>query len=112
MELLPSGGMEAELPGSGAVVAGTVVVLVLGGIHPDVLHIFDDAGILLDAVLSGAGDAIGMRDGEWGQVAEVGDASDGSGDGAGTGGDLRDSVHGAWVGGAGRHRVGAKFESG
>ena len=33
---------------------------VLGGLHPGVLHVLDDAGILLDAVLSGAGAATGL----------------------------------------------------
>src|ERR1039458_10723959 len=53
-----------------------------------------------------------MRDGERGQVAGVGEASDRRSDGAGPGGDLRDSVDGAEPGGAGGHRVGAEFESG
>src|ERR1035441_29107 len=84
----------------------------LGGIHPDLFHVFDHAGVLLDAVLSGAGAAIGMRDGEWGQVAEVGDANDGSGDGASAGGDLRACVDGGGPRGPGGYRVGAEPESG
>ena len=104
--------LRAEVPGCGPGVAGAAVVFVLGGIHPDLLHVFDHAGVLLDAVLSGAGAAVGMRDGERGRVAEVGDASDRGGDGAGTGGDLRDSVDGAGPGGAGGYRVGAEPESG
>ena len=64
--------LEIEVSGRGPGVAGAAAGVVLGGIHSDILHVFDDAGILLDALLSGAGAAAGVRDGERGRVAASG----------------------------------------
>src|ERR1035437_9820521 len=57
VERVFSGGGAVAVPGWRPGVAGTAVVFVLGGIHPDILHVFDHAGVLFDAVLSGAGAA-------------------------------------------------------
>ncbi len=64
VERVFSGGVEAELPEAGPGIADAADGVVLGGIHPGVLHVFDHAGVLLDAVLSGAGAAAGLGDGE------------------------------------------------
>ncbi len=63
-----------------------LLALVLGRISAGVLHVFDDAGILFDAVLSGAGAADRLRDGQRGKMGavrnkgSVGDVRRGRGD--------------------------------
>ena len=64
VERVLSGGVEAELPEAGPGIANATAGVVLVRLHPGVLHVLDDAGILLDAVLSGAGAAVGLGDGE------------------------------------------------
>src|SRR5262249_10604125 len=53
-------GAEVELSSAGQGVARAPAVPVLGGIYSGVLHVLDHAGVLLNAVLSGAGDAAGV----------------------------------------------------
>ena len=90
-----------RLPQAGPGVAGAAAGVVLGRIHPGVLHVFDHAGILFDALLSGAGAAGGIGDRERGWLAAIRDEGGGGGGDAGGGGDRGDSVDGAGDGRAG-----------
>src|SRR4051812_34923383 len=64
VEHVLSSGMEVELSLDGPGVARQAAGAVLVWLHSGVLHVLDDAGILLDAGLSGAGAAVGLGDRE------------------------------------------------
>src|SRR5437660_6775727 len=57
LERVSARGCEAELQARGSRLAHAVAVPVLGRIPADLLHVFLNAGILFDAVLSGVGAA-------------------------------------------------------
>src|SRR5262249_30212072 len=56
------GGVEAELPKTGPRLPRPAAGALLVRVYPRVLHVLDDAGILLDARVSGAGAAAGLSD--------------------------------------------------
>src|ERR1051325_3571487 len=61
VECLFCGRSQARFPFARSRVAHPPAGAVLDGLHPGVLHFLNNAGILFDAVLSGAGAAGGIR---------------------------------------------------
>ena len=86
--------------------------VVLDGLHSAVLHLLDHAGVLLDALLSGAGAAHRVGRGGGRRVDSRRPAGDLGGRGAGGGGHRDSAVPGVEHAGAGRHFRGADAESG
>src|SRR4051794_2535313 len=63
MECLPACGFQALLQAEGPCRQDTFIIALLDWCHSCVLYILNNTGILLNAVLSGAGAAPWMRDG-------------------------------------------------
>ena len=69
---LPPACAKLQLPADGPRRPDATAGALLGRLRAGVLHVFDDAGVLLDADLSGAGAAAGLRDGDADRVDQRG----------------------------------------